>query len=362
MTRDVLDVAKSFMGRRKFNKAIMLLEGRSEIYGQDFEYNLLLATACLYLGDTGAASSYFQKARNIRLTDTRLLLGQAALFLRRGDTDRALHYYLEIIDNDPENKIALNAMEFIRTNGDYNTICRWVDTGRIEQFYPPLGLNPYKVAGIVFPVFACVLGIILVTLFFPIQRPSVGKRADLSNLVLTVNERKNIQETNLSSGAFSYILSSGQINDSYEKAQGYFQAYRDNLAQIEINRILNSNASVLVKQKANVLMGYLDEPSFDTLKDSPSYKQVQTEPALYLDCWVIWSGRISNVMQTENSYSCDLLVGYETMENVEGIVPVRFDIIPTIDNEKPLQILAKIKSVDGHMALEGRAVYQSVKN
>ena len=107
MARDVLDEAKILLGRRQFSKAIKLLEGRAEIYSQDFEYNLLFAIACLYLGDTGTASVFFQKARNIRLTDTRLLLGQAALFLRRGDTDRALYYYLEILDNDPQNKIAV---------------------------------------------------------------------------------------------------------------------------------------------------------------------------------------------------------------------------------------------------------------
>ena len=356
MARDVLDVAKSYMGRRQFDKAIRLLEGRSEIYAQNFDYYLLLAVACLYAGDTGSASSFFQRARNIKLTDTTLLLGQAALFLRRGDTDRALHYYLEILDNEPENRIASDAMEFIRTKGDYNTICRWVDSGRIEQFYPPLGVNPYKVASVVFPVLACVLGILLVISFVPVKRPSAGTRADLSALVLSVAERKNLQETDLASGSFAYILSNSQINDSYEKAQTYFQHYRDNMAQIEINRILNSNASVLVKQKANVLMSYLEVPGFDTVKDSPSYKAVQGEPALYMDCWVTWSGRVSNVIQTDTSYSCDLLVGYETMETVEGIVPLHFSVIPVIETEKPVKVLAKITSEDGKLALEGRSV------
>ena len=97
MARDVLDLAEKFMKRRQFDKALKFLDGRAEIYEGNFEYYLLYAIACLYVGDTGAASSYFQKARNIRLTDTNLLLGQAALFLRRGDTDRALQYYLEMI-------------------------------------------------------------------------------------------------------------------------------------------------------------------------------------------------------------------------------------------------------------------------
>lgn len=362
MARDVLDLAEKLMKRRQFDRALKVLDGRSEIYDGNFEYYLLYAIACLYVGDTGAASSYFQKARNIRLTDTNLLLGQAALFLRRGDTDRALQYYLEIIDNDPQNKIALEAMEFIRTKGDYTTICKWVDTGDIEQFYPPLGLNPYKVAGIAMPVLACILGALIVVRVMPVQNPVAGKRADLSALVLSVTERKNIQETDLTSGSFAYLLSSSQINDSYEKAITYFQTYKDNLCQIEINRLLNSNASVAVKQKANFLMTYLESPSFDTVRDVPAYNDVEKEPALYLDCWVSWSGRISNVVQGENFYNCDLLVGYEKMEKVEGIVPLHFKVPPEIDNEKPVTVLAKIASEDGKMALQGKSVYQSVRN
>ncbi len=361
MTRDVLDVAKSLMRRRHFDKAIKLLDGRAEIYSQNFDYYLLFGIACLYIGDTGAASSYFQKARNLRLTDTNLLLGQAALFLRRGDTSRALQYYIDILSNDPCNKTAKKAMNFIRNNGDYNTICRWVDTGRLEEFYPPLGVNPYKVMGVVFPLFACVLGIFCTANFVQFSKPELGTREDLSAYVLSVDERKNAQETDLSSGSFSYILSSKQILDSYEKAQRYFQNYQDNLAQIEINRILCSNASVSIKQKARELMNFIEPPSFDSIKDSPEYSMVEKEPNLYLSCWVSWSGRVSNIEQTESSFKCDLLVGYDTMRSVKGIVPVYFKVAPVMDVEKPVTILAKITSKDGKLALEGRSTYQSVK-
>ena len=361
MVSDVLEIARKYMAMRQFDRAVKLLEGRSEIYEQNFDYYLLLAISYLYAGDFGTASTYFQRARNIKLTDTNLLLGQAILFLRRGDTGRALTYYLEIIDNEPENKIALKAMEFIRTKGDYSTICRWIDTGMIEQFYPPLGVNPYKVIGIGIPAAACILGILLAFVFMPYRRPSEGKRADLSSLVLTVSEKRDLREKDLSSGAFSYILSSSQIYESYEKALSYFQSYRDNLAQIEVNRILNSNASVFVKRNMNELMGYFVSPGFDSIKDSPDYSHVLKEPKLYLDCWVVWSGRVSNVIQTENSYLCDFLVGYDSMERVDGVVPLHFSVPPVIEVEKPVKVLARITTRDDKLSLEGKAVYQSVK-
>ncbi len=360
MALDVLNAAKKMMKRRHFDKAITILQSRSELYENNFEYYLLFGLCCLYSGDVGTASVYFQKARKIRVTDTTLLLSQAAIFLRRGDTSRAVQYYLDVLEFEPGNKTAQKALEFIRTKGDYNTICKWMDTGEIEQFYPPLGVNPYKVCGIVVPVLACILGVFVAINFFPIKKVENGERADLTALMLSLDERKNIQETDLSSGSFLYILSSAQINECYEKAKMFFQKYRDNLSQIEINRILNSNASLAVKRKAMLLMSYLQEPSFDSIKDVPQYRDVQKEPALYLDCWVTWSGRISNVVQTETSYTCDLLVGYETMEKVDGIVPLKFSVPPVLENEKPVTVLAKIVSENGKLGLLGKAVYQKV--
>lgn len=363
MTKDVLTLAWNDMRRRKFATAINRLEVREDIYHDNFEYYLTLGIACLYVGDIGAASTYFQLARRIKLTDVRLLLAQAAIFLRRGDTARALQYYLEIKEYEPGNKIATNAMEFIRVHGDYDTICRWVDTGRIEQFYPPLGTNPDKIIMLVIPIVTCILGCIVAFNVIPRGQQFSGPRADLTKLELTVDEKSEAKEKDLSTQSFKYVLSNKEITQSYNKALQHFQNHKDNASQIEINRILNSNATLSIKKKANVLMGYLEIPDFDTISDVPTYSDVIKTPVLYLDCWVNWGGKISNAITYEDgSYSCDLLVGDEGLSHYEGTVNVRFDSTPVIDGGQSVKILGKITQIDGSVCLKGRAVYQSIKN
>lgn len=363
MTKDVLTLAWNDMRRRKFATAINRLEVREDIYHDNFEYYLTLGIACLYVGDIGAASTYFQLARRIKLTDVRLLLAQAAIFLRRGDTARALQYYLEIKEYEPGNKIATNAMEFIRVHGDYDTICRWVDTGRIEQFYPPLGTNPDKIIMLVIPIVTCILGCIVAFNVIPRGQQFSGPRADLTKLELTVDEKSEAKEKDLSTQSFKYVLSNKEITQSYNKALQHFQNHKDNASQIEINRILNSNATLSIKKKANVLMGYLEIPDFDTISDVPTYSDVINTPVLYLDCWVNWGGKISNAITYEDgSYSCDLLVGDEGLSHYEGTVNVRFDSTPVIDGGQSVKILGKITQIDGSVCLKGRAVYQSIKN
>ncbi|MCF0261055.1 MAG: hypothetical protein HUJ54_14440 [Erysipelotrichaceae bacterium] len=319
MAKDILELAWAEMRRRHFGTAIKMLEGRAEIYEDNAEYYIMLGTACLYVGDIGSASSCYQHARHINLTNTNLLLGQAAIYLRHGNTEKALHYYLEILENDPNNKTAKDAMEFIRLHGDYETICRWTDTGKIQQFFPPLGPNPDKIFYGSLLTAACLAGCI-VSLFFLSGKKKIydGPRRDLNAIVLTQDEKSNAQEADLSSQSYRYILSPKEITKSYEKALMYFQTNDDNRAQIEINRILNSNASLSIKQKANVVMTYLSIPSFDSLEFSPEYKDVKEDPYLYMDCYVIWSGVLTNVIISETALSANFLVGYNTGDDFQG--------------------------------------------
>ena len=361
MAKDVLSLAWEDMRRKKFATAIKRLESRFEIYENNFEYYLTLGIACLYVGDIGSASSYFQLARRVKLTDTRLLLGQAAIFLRRGDTARALEYYLDIKDNDPENKTATRAMEFIRVHGDYDTICRWVDTGRIEQFYPPIKFYSKKLPWVIIPVFVCFLGV--GAAYFASGRVTVKTyaRKDLSSLELTLDEQKSAKEQDLSSQSFKYILTSKEISKKYNDALLYFQEHRDNAAQVQVNAILNSDASEAIKEKARMLTDYFEVPNFDNIKDVPSYSKVMGEKELYLNCWVDWGGKISNAKNYDDgTYSCELLIGDEKLERFEGTVKVYFDKVPAVDTAQYIRILGKVSIDKGNVYLKGMSVYQSI--
>lgn len=368
MSQDVLTVAWKYMCLRDFSTAIKLLESKYETYENNFEYYLLLGTACLYAGDTGSAISNYQYARQIKLTDSRLLLGQAAIYLKRGDTDRALQYYMEIKENDPQNTIALDAIEFIRTRGDYDTICRWVDTGRIKQFYPPLGKNPKRVIKNVIIISVLSIALIVAAVFTiraipPTKHYWEGDRMDLKAFVLNSTESRKPQEQDLGNQSFRYLISEKEIKNCYESILRYFQERRDNAAQVEINRILNSNASLSIKEKAQTIMSYLEIPTFDSIQDVPTYAQVEKDSNLYLDCWVMWSGKISDAKVNEDgSYSCNLLIGYETGEKLEGVVTVRFSRDPNIATDVPVKILGKLLLDNDKVYIKGRAVYQSVKN
>ena len=201
--------------------------------------------------------------------------------------------------------------------------------------------------------------------FFGLNYKSIlglnGTRADLSAFVLSVDERSHPLETDLSSTNYRYILSSTEVAKLYSEAQTLFQQGKDNAVQININKLLSSNASTAIKYKANLLLEYLDEPTFEDFSNSFTYDDIKLDPYLYQNCWMILSGRISNVNITENVYFCDLLVGYENMKKLEGIVPVEIKQPITIDPTQPIKVLGKILMKNGKLSLEVKSVYQPLQ-
>ncbi len=353
-----LDKAKSLLKRREFSKVVSVLDNpRShELYHDIFDYYLYLGHAYLYIGDMGNASFYYQKARHIKLTDSNLLLGQAAIFLRRGETDRALKYYIDIYDKDPENQVVKKAMDFIKNGADFQTICKWADTGEIEQFYPPLGVNPTFVAKL---VFSGLIGILLAFGILSFVEKSVdnsffvdGPRADLSSLAL------NSSGNNGENEGFS-------VEESYGLAMQYFQDYRDNACQVEINKILNSGADAKIKEKAKQLANLLDDKniSFDNLPDNFDAATVQKNPDLYRNCFVSWSGRYANgSFDSSGNFSCDLLVGYEDQKKVEEIVCLQFEGNPNLIEDKAIVVLGKLENRENKLFIRVKSYHQPLRD
>jgi len=356
--KGLLQQAEKLLKSRKFSAVVQLLESRDYEFQDSFEYYYFLGTACMYLGDIGGASRNFASARKISVLDSRLLIAQAALFLRRGDITRALEYYLDIQEKDPSNKIAKEAMEFIRLNGNPETISEWVSSGKIKRFYPPLGIHPIVPSFIRIFVLCLFIGVGFIGFYFYKETTKAPPRADLSSFVLSVDERNNALQEDLSGNVYRYYLTARQINESYDAARNFFQEYRDNAALVEINRLVNSNASAVIRHNVQMLKKQLKEPTFDSIKDSFEFEVVAKDPYLYVDCWVVWTGRLANAVSTDSSFSADLLVGYEKQKRVEGIVPLTFDSAMEIDATLPIRVLGRLGIENGKIHLYGKSVYQ----
>ncbi len=362
-----LDIARNLIKRRKFDLALRILEPCEEKYDDSFDYCLLMGISNLYLDIPGNASKWFGKARTVKINDATLLLGQAVIFLRNNNIPRALQYYLDVLDLDPDNTIALSALDFIHKGVDETKIDKMIETGEIKRFYPSLGFNPDIVRNCV------LLGLLfgLIGSLLVVFNPFAGMKKTLSDFdakfSLSKEETKNPLQSSSSFDSFDISLKANQVSRAFSAAKRLFADGRDNASHVELNRIIYSNAAESIKNKSYEMISMLKEPTFNTLKDNYSFEEVKDFPLLYQDCYVIWDGSITNIEeQADGKWSCELLVGYIPSEkklSVEGLAKVIFDYEPSpaIDEEKPVRILGQVYSENGDILLLGRGIHQELK-
>ncbi|MDR2393719.1 MAG: tetratricopeptide repeat protein [Treponema sp.] len=369
----ILTKAIHWLRRKHYDRAIKVLEPEVNRYRGVFTYYYVLAIAYLRTGVFNLAFTYFKLARDIKMRDPWVLLGLAALYLRRGETDRAVDFYLEVQDQDERNKIATRALKVIRKYSGTEDLSAWLESGGLTKLFPPPPappLAPPNKAGILVLVLGLALGLMIaggvlikvkgIVLPIPVFSPK-NEREGLITSALDTTEREEPVQVG---GSYRYILTRNQVFDTYEKARQLFTKYRDEAAKVALNRILESNASEAIKTKSRILMAYMEVPGFDTLKDRFTYGEVYEDPVLYRDCHVIWRGMATNVEVLQNATVFNFLVGYDTRSILEGIVPVRFNFAVSVNPERPLEVLGKILPVSaekgqGGIILEGVALHQA---
>ncbi|MCL2763433.1 MAG: tetratricopeptide repeat protein [Treponema sp.] len=351
---------------RKYESAIRMLEPEVNRYHGSFHYYYILGASCLYTGDFGGALTYFKLAHDVKSREPLAILGLAALFLRRGEMERAVDYYLDILEIDEKNRIAAKALKLIRKQAGTDTLASWVEAGNLPSLYPPIPFTGFSMkeiligAAILTAVFCITFGSLIKSRVIPNPFNPRGARQDIAAFSLTSEDRMAPVQTG---GAYRYILTRVQALETYDRALSLFTNYRDEAARIYLNRILESNAAESLKNRARIIISYMEVPGFDTFRrgDNISYAEAVVDPILYNDVHIIWRGMATNIVTTDSGTSFDFLVGYDTRKTLEGIVPVIFSHAISLNPERPLEVLGRIipASPDGPIQLKGISIHQS---
>jgi len=361
----VLSKAVRQVKKRDFEGALKMLKSEEDRYYGSFKYYYLYAVICLYSGSFVEALTNFRHASQIKMKDPFTMLGLAVLHLKRLDTVQAVDYYLDVQEINSKNRIAKKGLAVIRKYSDTDSLSDWVASKKLKKLYPPIpsaGISLKTVVNAALILAAAfILTFALLVRFRVIPNP-FGSRAERpsSEFVLSGSERSAPVEVG---GSYRYIFTRNQALDLYDRALSLFTAYRDEAAKINLNRILESNASEELKNKSRLLFTYMEVPGFDNFKhgDNVSFTDVKNEPVIYRDVHVIWRGMATNVEVTDEYTRFDFLVGYDTRTILEGIVPVVFDRPISLNSERPLELLGKIvlASSFSDFILEGVAIHQS---
>jgi len=352
----ILTKAVRLARKKKYDESIKTLENEANRYYGSFTYYYVLGAAYLYSNIFGMALTYLKLALEQKMRDPYALLGLAVLYLNHGDTDKAIDLYLEVKSIDESNKTAARALKIIRKYGGPAEISAWIDSGRLHSLFPPFPKADIERGRLVPVILAALVGLCIIfgigvkAGFIPLSAAK-NQRAAPAAASLARGEREAPVQTG---GSYRYVLTRNQVLDDYSEAQKLFASYRDEAAKVRLNRILESNASDPIKNKARQLIAFTEVPGFNTLKDRFSYADVMKDPFIYRDCHVIWRGMATNIVYGQNQTSFDLLVGYDTRRTMDGIVHVDYDFAIAVNPELPVEILGRVIPVSTEKELNIR--------
>lgn len=346
--------AKKFYKQKKYSEIIKLLEPQVFRFRENFTFFFLLGMSCLMTGDVGGAYSYLTRAHDLNPENIDTLLGLSVVYLKKQDPQKTLSTWFLVLDRDPHNKIAQRGLKILRKYTDSEDLLEFLDSGKINKILPKPAFSMKKLTKLIITatLFITASGVFYGTFIYINQNKHVPQRTGVESLTL-----KGTIDTSVTQKTI-YHFNDKELKNELLKIKNLFNNFDDNRAMREINRVLLSNADSIVKNQVRVLEGYLSKPSFATLKTKYTYREVQKTPLLYRNCFVIWKGRVSNLVITENSFSFDLLVGYADEKVLEGIVPVNLNFGAKIDSSLPIDVLGKVIIDGSKIRLLGIGIHQ----
>jgi tetratricopeptide (TPR) repeat protein len=315
--------AERLLRARKYAQVIGALEPQVFLYRDNPDFYRVLGFACLYAGDYSGAGSYLRRTDQIRSGEIGVLLGLAVVHLRRRELSDALRCWLSVLDQQPGNRTAKRGLSLVRSTPDPVDFVAMAESGRLRRLFPPL---PVYFPRWLWIALGTAVLVAAAAIFVPgIVRDWSAARAEprtgFDSLELDGLQQDLVDDAE----SFVYQLTPEEIEVSVARIGDYFNDYQDNLAAREANRILNSNASPLVKERVRQIATYFREPTFaDGSYDYFSYDDVIADPLLYEGCYVRWRGQTSNAVQTaDGGVQFTLLVGYENQQVLEGVIDAR---------------------------------------
>lgn len=313
------------------------------MYRENPDYFELLGLSCLYTGDYAGAHSYLRRAEQMDPDRLRVLNALAAVALRRRQSDEALRLWLSVLDKEPKNRLARRGLALLRETEDPAELVELFEEGKAKRFMPK---EPWTIP----PLFWIVLllGAVGVLAFFAtpplidwIDQQRTEQRAG-SELITAPDQGERLD----TEGDFRIILTEEELLSTLRRAREYFNEYRDNMAQREINRILASNASQPIRERARLLENYLQEPDFTSFRDNFTYNEVAREPWLYQKTYVRWKGTVSNLEFTDEQINFDFLVGYQDRQILEGVVPAYLEFAALLEGGQAVELIGEVQLAD----------------
>lgn len=344
----------SYYNSQKYSDVVKLLEKEIFLYKNYYFYHYILGMSYLRMGNLGTAQTYLKKAYTLNPTEPDVKQSIAILLAAQGKEDKAIQIWLKMIEENQEIQRSEFSLETIRKNPIQGAL--FLNKNKIyAKLFPEIkvetGQNLSKLIRILLIIAS--LAFLLIAIFLLIHsketiklslsNSKVKEKKAINNIAayiddIKINDKEKIENHE---GQFVFILTETEIKNSFQKIKTHLKQGKDNFARIEINKILNSNASESIKLKAKNLASFISRPNFITFDDYLVLKEIKKNPLIYSNVYVKWEGIANNIEKKDNITYFDFYVGYNK-NTLEGIITTKTTFDIDINFKDYVEILGQI--------------------
>ncbi|WP_281862114.1 tetratricopeptide repeat protein [Candidatus Borrelia fainii] len=344
----------SYYNSHKYSDVVKLLEKEIFLYKNYYFYHYILGMSYLRMGNLGTAQTYLKKAYTLNPTEPDVKQSIAILLAAQGKEDKAIQIWLKMIEENQEIQRSEFSLETIRKNPIQGAL--FLNKNKIyTKLFPEIkvktGQNLSKLIRILLTIAS--LAFLLIAIFLLIHSKKIIKltlsdskvkeKKTINNIAAYIDDIKinNKEKIENHEGQFVFILTETEIRNSFQKIKTHLKQGKDNFARIEINKILNSNASESIKLKAKNLASFISRPNFITFDDYLVLKEIKKNPLIYSNVYVKWEGIANNIEKKDKITYFDFYVGYNK-NALEGIITTKTTFDIDINFKDYVEILGQI--------------------
>jgi tetratricopeptide (TPR) repeat protein len=372
--------------KKRYREAILLCEKVTAAVPHEPYPYFLLALCHLYSDRFESADLALNRIQRIDPDYPPLLQLRAFLQLKAApDRDSALRAYLDCLERQPRDKMLISGRKMLGAAPSFQLFQKKIRlTDCVAVPAPPRRMATAAVkknvsvrnpvfprrarSGIaarrVFVVLALlVAGVALSYLAWPRLAELARSRPtafpdfrEIDSVTISGTEYDLIKKINRDrSREFYYSVT--DLTADFTRARELIQKGEYNRAVLSLNRIRNSNASFMVKEKANFLVDFVRNIE-DRAYEKPSFLSVAEKRYLYHGYALTWKGRVANLRRTGSSDVFSLLADYRERDVFSGIADVYSDLGVAIENGDMIEVDALVLDVEsqGRPYLTARAM------
>ncbi|WKC57714.1 tetratricopeptide repeat protein [Borrelia sp. P9F1] len=351
-----------YYNSQRYSEVVKLLEKEIFLYKNYYFYHYILGMAYLRMGNLTNAQTYLKKAYTLNPTDPDIKQSIAILLVAQGKEDMAIRIWLKMIEENQDTKRSELSLETIRRNPIQGTLFL-NKRNMYDKLFPEIKAKrgetlsgSIKISAAVVGLVSLVSAIFLFTdskeVFTPQSISKSKNKKNINNITAYIDDIKinNKEKIENDEGQFVFILTETEIKNSFQKIKTHLKENKDNFARIEINKILNSNASESIKLKAKNLASFISRPDFITFNDYLDLKKIKKTPLIYSNAYVKWEGIVNNIEKRDSIVYFDFYVGYNKSA-LEGIITAKTTFDIDIDSKDSVEILGQIDYTKNKLTL-----------